>query len=158
MLLIFLDKIKSDDDDVVVLKIFRRMGELEGVNSIRLADNDQFCNLRNRIHDALNLSCPKCGTVFFDYDGCDAVKCSACRQDFCGLCLKACTDLKDARHHASSCGQSGYYSSHDIKKKKMHLKVKSKNVQKILSCVGRDEKTWVMENFRTLFKEEGIEV
>jgi hypothetical protein len=139
------------------LKIFHRMGELEGVNSIRAAHSDAFRDLRNRIHDALNLSCPKFGKVFLDYDGCDAVTCSVCSQPFCGLCLKACQNSSEAHNHASACGQkSGYYSNDDIKKS-MHSKVKSKQIQNILASITIEEKTWVIENFRTLFNKEGIE-
>lgn len=41
--------------------------------------------------------CPKCSAVFFDYDGCNAVKCSRCNEAFCAVCLQACGE--DAHAH-----------------------------------------------------------
>jgi hypothetical protein len=41
--------------------------------------------------------CPKCKSVFDDYDGCNALKCETCSTAFCGLCLEDCDD--DAHDH-----------------------------------------------------------
>ena len=140
------------------LKVFHRIGELEGVNSIRHAYAGVFQDLRNRVHDALNLSCPKCQAVFIDYDGFDAVKCNVCAQFFCGLCLQACLDSSDAHKHASSCGKnSGYFSGPEIKEE-MHLKVKQEKVKLILKSITNEEKAWVMKTFGTLFMKEGIKI
>jgi hypothetical protein len=52
---------------------------------------------RLRLIEALNLRCPRCATVFFDYDGCDALKCQSCATAFCAICLKDCGN--DAHSH-----------------------------------------------------------
>ena len=36
----------------------------------------------------LNTSCPRCGTVFLEFDGCAALRCRACPCAFCAWCLQ----------------------------------------------------------------------
>eukprot|EP01012_Entosiphon_sulcatum_P068585 TRINITY_DN9884_c0_g1_i4.p1 TRINITY_DN9884_c0_g1~~TRINITY_DN9884_c0_g1_i4.p1 ORF type:complete len:1080 (+),score=153.92 TRINITY_DN9884_c0_g1_i4:57-3242(+) len=55
--------------------------------------------LRARLLDALNLRCPRCATVFHDYDGCDALTCAACGAGFCAVCLADCGT--DAHRHCA---------------------------------------------------------
>lgn len=38
----------------------------------------------------LNLSCPRCKTVFLDFEQCAAVTCKNCNCSFCGICLQDC--------------------------------------------------------------------
>lgn len=35
------------------------------------------------------IRCPHCGTVFDSYDNCNAVICTHCRKNFCGICFEA---------------------------------------------------------------------
>ncbi|GKY95983.1 hypothetical protein MPSEU_000558800 [Mayamaea pseudoterrestris] len=47
--------------------------------------------------ERLNMRCPRCKTVFFDYDGCNALSCVSCSAAFCAICLHDCDD--DAHGH-----------------------------------------------------------
>lgn len=58
---------------------------------------DRIQRYRLRLAEALNLRCPRCAAVFFDYDGCDALKCQSCATAFCAICLKDCGN--DAHPH-----------------------------------------------------------
>ena len=51
----------------------------------------------------LNLTCPRCGQVFGDFDGCTALRCSraGCRCAFCAYCQRDCGE--DAHAHARIC-------------------------------------------------------
>jgi hypothetical protein len=42
--------------------------------------------------EELNMKCPRCCQVFYDYDGCNAVRCGniSCKAAFCAVCLKDC--------------------------------------------------------------------
>jgi phosphoribosyl-ATP pyrophosphohydrolase len=55
--------------------------------------------LFNKLSEQLNMKCPRCKQVFFDYDGCNALRCgnSECRAAFCAVCLIDCKD--DAHSH-----------------------------------------------------------
>ena len=55
------------------------------------------------INKILTLACPRCGQAFFDFDGCYALKCSACPCHFCGWCLADCGTTKDAHAHVRQC-------------------------------------------------------
>jgi hypothetical protein len=62
-----------------------------------------------RLHildEVVNLRCPRCKTVFLDYEGCDALTCgvAGCGCAFCALCLKDCGNdahphVREADHH-----------------------------------------------------------
>ena len=62
------------------------------------------------IREALNFRCPRCKTVFGDWDNCDALTChsASCGAAFCGLCFVDCG--KDAHPHASQQHGSAYSS------------------------------------------------
>jgi serine/threonine protein kinase len=66
--------------------------------------SEKVRRLRNVIVDRdLTLHCPRCGQAFYDFDGCNALRCkSACGAAFCGLCMVDCGD--NAHPH--------YYSIH----------------------------------------------
>ena len=46
------------------------------------ADSDE-----NALAKSLNLRCPSCDAVFFDFDGCLSLNCKSCNAIFCGACL-----------------------------------------------------------------------
>jgi hypothetical protein len=59
-----------------------------------------MAKVRNFIIDnIINLRCPRCYTVFFDYSGCNSLTCSndTCKCGFCAVCLKDCGN--DAHAH-----------------------------------------------------------
>ena len=53
----------------------------------------------NDLSEKLTMKCPRCSTAFYDYDGCNALRCGqiACHAAFCALCLKDCGS--DAHEH-----------------------------------------------------------
>lgn len=60
---------------------------------------DQARRLFNELTEKINLKCPRCKTVFNDYDGCNALTCAlpTCRAGFCAICLEDCGH--DAHQH-----------------------------------------------------------
>ena len=61
--------------------------------------NQKAVDIFNQITEELNLKCPRCETVFYDYEGCNALKCSQgkCGAAFCAICLQDCG--RDAHTH-----------------------------------------------------------
>ena len=55
--------------------------------------------LYQRLADELNMKCPRCNSVFHDYDGCNALTCwnSQCSAAICAICLEDCGS--DAHDH-----------------------------------------------------------
>ena len=58
--------------------------------------------LYQKLTDRLNMRCPRCSSVFHDYDGCNALTCwnTSCRAAICAICLKDCGN--DAHAHVGS--------------------------------------------------------
>ena len=54
------------------------------------------------IEEILELRCPRCSKVFFDFVGCFALTCNNCRCAFCAYCLEDCG--ADAHAHVAGCG------------------------------------------------------
>ncbi len=60
--------------------------------------------------DILNLQCPRCHTVFVDFEGCFALTCSKpnCQAGFCAWCLQDCD--ADAHRHVANCPENSTLS------------------------------------------------
>ena len=58
------------------------------------------------IEQIVNISCPRCGAVFDNFDGCCALVCSVrrCRAAFCAWCFADCGE--DAHDHVRGCEQN----------------------------------------------------
>lgn len=51
--------------------------------------DDEVEQARRHVEERiLNTSCPRCGTVFLEFDGCAALRCRACPCAFCAWCLQ----------------------------------------------------------------------
>lgn len=64
--------------------------------------------------DALNLKCPHCGAVFYDFDGCAALRCR-CGGLFCALCMHKSYTNDEIHAHVLSCPENpngDYYITH----------------------------------------------
>merc|ERR1711998_132824 len=66
-------------------------------------DNPGLRDHLRAIEDALNTRCPRCKSVFYDFNGCYALTCGNgnCGIGFCGFCLADCG--RDAHRHVSGC-------------------------------------------------------
>jgi hypothetical protein len=56
--------------------------------------------------EILQMRCPRrdCRRAFYDFDGCFALSCGACKCKFCGWCLADCGD-QDAHPHVARCSE-----------------------------------------------------
>jgi hypothetical protein len=79
-------------------ELAKRMAEARALND----KAEKLRQMRQRIIDeVMYLRCPRCRTVFVDYDGCDALSCAqrGCGCHFCALCLEDCGS--DAHKHVN---------------------------------------------------------
>lgn len=56
-----------------------------------------------RLNEALNLSCPHCGAVYFDFDACISLQCQTCNGFFCALCQEKCKSTDAGHAHVLNC-------------------------------------------------------
>jgi len=84
-----------------ILKKEQAKEDLSGIN-------ETARKIFNKITDSINLKCPRCQMVFYDYDGCNALVCGnpSCRAGFCAVCLKDCGE--DAHHHVRTSHGDSY--------------------------------------------------
>ncbi|GBG24182.1 Protein kinase, putative, partial [Hondaea fermentalgiana] len=61
-------------------------------------------HIRTIQNEVLAITCPRCSTVFADFDGCCALKCGACSSYFCAWCLQDTGNDAGACHqHVATC-------------------------------------------------------
>lgn len=65
------------------------------------------------LNELLNLRCPRCKTVFLDFEGCFALTCGTCNAHFCAWCFHVSDG--DVHPHVKACPRSrspgSYYST-----------------------------------------------
>jgi len=77
--------------------------ELERVKAMTEKEQELYHLKREICENILNVHCPRCRTVFVDFDGCFALTCgnANCRAGFCAWCQKDCE--RDAHAHVPHC-------------------------------------------------------
>lgn len=90
-------------------QLMRRMHEARATAT--RSDRLRIARLRI-VEDILELRCPRCNTVFLDFDGCIALNCerAGCGCAFCALCLADCG--ADAHMHCQTHGH--LYPDHNV--------------------------------------------
>lgn len=87
------------------------------------------CVVEAALERVLLLSCPGCGSVFEDYDGCAALRCQQCGQNFCGLCLFGSASSEENHRHVIRCrlnphaGESYFLSTEEAARSKSALRL-----------------------------------
>lgn len=88
---------------IVEQEVQRRLQEALASNENERIILQHYQFIQNNI---LCMSCPRCKTVFADFDGCTALKClnQACQGFFCAWCLTfAGNTNEDAHRHVATC-------------------------------------------------------
>lgn len=99
----------------------RQLCENKDARWHRLYILDELCLLR----------CPRCKTVFIDFDGCCALWCSIehCKAAFCFFCLEDCG--RDAHSHVRDCQKNpskGHYHINASKKNTVHKETRKRTI------------------------------
>jgi len=80
--------------------------------------------------EALNLACPHCDTVYYDFEGCMALTCSSCQKHFCGYCHKQTQNSRSCHDHVRECDMnqtingSYYADANQVKEAQRRYRVK----------------------------------
>jgi hypothetical protein len=87
--------VKAVEDDLrqkVEFDLETRANERDMDKSKMKGYNERAVSLFNKLAESLNLKCPRCHKVFYDYSGCNALTCSNvdCKAAFCAVCLEDC--------------------------------------------------------------------
>ena len=129
----------GDERDHFEEKVATMSKELESAKSTD-CDVRRARTLYNELAEDLCDRCPRCGKVFYDYDGCNALRCE-CGCAFCAICLKDCG--VDAHACARSHGNGSEFDKTAFKAARKH-----RNEQKIKKFM-KSHKLVPLESSRT---------
>ncbi len=95
-------------------------------------------------NNLLNLHCPRCHKVVFDWSGCCAVTCEGghCGANFCGFCLTDFPDSGSCHQHVLMCGlnpKRGDYFATANELNLVHRGVRIAAVRKYFKDVVKDQ-------------------
>ena len=111
-----------------VRALFQKHSNLSADDPLKIEAVDLAAQARDK---ALNLACPKCNTVYFDFEGCMALRCASCKTNFCAYCNKVCADSRGAHQHVRECDDnrtsngSYYANAEQIDEAQRRLRIKS---------------------------------
>jgi hypothetical protein len=75
-------------------QVRQELSQKEGRKKDASEINEKAIQLYNQVVELLNLKCPRCQLAFYDYEGCNSLRCAnnSCKASFCAICLKDCDD------------------------------------------------------------------
>ncbi len=79
-------------------EMYSNHGNVESI--IQMKGEELATRARN---DILNLTCPHCKQPYAEFEGCMALKCESCNENFCGYCHKACKSSRGCHLHVREC-------------------------------------------------------
>ena len=109
----------------------------------------------------LNLACPHCNVVYFDFDGCMALVCESCKGNFCAYCHQGCADGRGSHQHVRECmmneTERGTYYATPEQLKRAQRRYRIRELKKFLRQFKQDvQNATVIELTRDL-KDLGID-
>lgn len=116
---------------------------------------------KSKIQDTiLNLHCPHCNIVFFDFDGCYAIKCNNCANYICGWCLGGFTEESECHDHMLYCKYTLNYGEYSCGFDRFVIIQnfnKMKKINEYMEKINPKYKTKVLEAIKTDIKDLNID-
>ena len=118
--------------------------------------------IRHKIlEEILTLRCPRCLQAFLDFDGCFALRCSACPCAFCGWCLMDCGT--DAHPHVRTCSsrppnQKDSYFGTETQFLDVQRGNRKRRLQNFLSTLNRDDAANALQSCKADLADLGIAI
>jgi len=112
-------------------------------------------------NEALNLKCPHCATVYVDFEGCMALKCSTCSGDFCGYCHTKTKSSSGAHEHVRSCimneTRTGTYYATKEEIKVAQRKYRTREIKRFLLQFKKEEQNATIIELQADLKDLDID-
>jgi hypothetical protein len=111
-------------------------------------------------NDILNLACPHCKVVYFDFEGCMALQCTACKRFFCGYCHAQCTTSRGCHDHVRECDlnetMDGSYYATPEQMKTGQRRYRTKTLKQFLRKLKKDEQDATIIELESDLEDHGI--
>ena len=140
------DKLQVDFDlrlDEKVNELFATYQTVENVMKLKAESN--AAKARN---EALNLKCPHCATVYLDFEGCMALKCSTCNEIICGYFHTKLKTSAGAHEHVREClmneTQNGSYYAQKEEIKLAQRRYRTREIKRFLRKFKKEEQNAII--------------
>ncbi len=137
------ERLQSDFDRRLQDKVEELMAEYACGNVENLTKEKAKLNAARARNVALNLKCPHCDTVYFDFEGCMALKCSTCMKCFCGYCHIGFESSQGTHQHVRAClmneTRNGSYYANANEVKVAQRRYRTRELKKFLQKFKKEE-------------------
>jgi hypothetical protein len=125
--------------------------------TLKTKADDHAKHVRNNI---LNLACPHCKVVYFDFEGCMALQCGACKKHFCGYCHAGCETSLGCHDHVRECdlneSRDGSYYATPAQMKTGQRRYRIKILKRFLRNLKKDEQAATIIELERDLEDHGI--
>ena len=155
------ERLQSDFDRRLQDKVEELMAEYAGGNVENLTKEKAKINAAKARNIALNLTCPHCDTVYFDFEGCMALKCSTCGKHFCGYCHTGFETSQGTHNHVRAClmneTRNGSYYANENEVKVAQRRYRTRELKKFLQKFKKEEQNATIIELQNDLKDLDID-
>lgn len=152
------EAIQSAFDEELQKKVEEAMVRYGSADSrLKMEAQDEARRIRNTI---MNLCCPHCGTVYFDFAGCMALQCATCKTNFCGYCHQKTETSRGAHEHVRQClmnetSNGSYYATEEEIQKAQRM-YRTREIKKHIRQFKKDKQNAIVIELRRDLEDVGI--
>eukprot|EP00467_Chlorarachnion_reptans_P023263 CAMPEP_0114531136 /NCGR_PEP_ID=MMETSP0109-20121206/25883_1 /TAXON_ID=29199 /ORGANISM="Chlorarachnion reptans, Strain CCCM449" /LENGTH=592 /DNA_ID=CAMNT_0001713937 /DNA_START=82 /DNA_END=1857 /DNA_ORIENTATION=+ len=152
-------KLEREFDERMQAEINKLMGTRVD-EKVKIMAQNHAKTIRNTI---INLCCPSCKTVYFDFDGCLAIQCETCRKYFCGWCHhKAFENSTGCHNHVRECmynltPDGNFYCSDKLLLETGQANYRKRTLKKFLQRLKKEVRNATVIELDQDLKDLGIE-
>lgn len=116
-----------------------KLTKISQKNELNNLSDDEIIKLHKIViqENILNLRCPHCDIVIFDFDGCYSLKCNNCANYFCAWCFIGFTNEDDCHKHILYCESTLNYGNYSCSYDKFVVVQNMNKIKKINSYVDK---------------------
>jgi hypothetical protein len=108
----------------------------------------------------INLRCPHCQKVYFDFAGCMAIQCNTCSGNFCAYCHQKAADSRGAHQHVREClmnetADGSYYATPD-QIRDAQRRYRTREIKKFLRNFKKDLQNAIVIELKSDLADLGI--
>ncbi|CAK0810637.1 unnamed protein product [Prorocentrum cordatum] len=153
------ERLQSDFDRKLQERMEQELAKYGDADSKIVQEaKEEARRIRNTI---LNLRCPGCDTVFFDFTGCMALQCEVCKQNFCAYCHRKCVSGYACHDHVRACEYNqtpnrSYYAD-EAQIRDAHRRYRQRELKQHLQQFKKQKQNAVVLELRKDLADVGID-
>jgi len=141
--------------DAKVQELMDQYGSVDALLKLEAEKNARLA--RNTV---LNLCCPHCAIVYFEFVGCMALSCESCKGSFCAYCHQKCGSSQGAHEHVRQCllndSPTGSYYANDTEIRSAQRRYRTRELKKFLNKFKKKQQNAIVIELTTDLNDLGI--